>query len=86
MLWITSLRAPLNYKYFCIKSSNFIVLLCNICKESNETFILILPLLLNISVNAAHHCVGNVINVDIARPANVQKTFKVLVMATFCAH
>lgn len=34
--------------------------------------ILILPLLLNISANAAHHCVGEVINVDIGPPANLQ--------------
>jgi hypothetical protein len=37
-----------------------------------KRLILILPLLLSISANAAHNCVGKVINVDIARPANVQ--------------
>lgn len=34
--------------------------------------ILIFPLLLSISADAAHHCVGKVIDVVIAPPANVQ--------------
>jgi hypothetical protein len=37
-----------------------------------KRLILILPLLLSPSTNAAHSCVGKVLNVDIGSPANLQ--------------
>ena len=36
-----------------------------------KSSVLILSLLLATSANAAHHCVGKVVTVDIGRPANV---------------